>query len=69
VFEDIKTTDVEWLNDIRRIYKEVDGDNVLLFVKLFELSRKIVFVAVENDYTISAYPPVVYILVEMLYLF
>ena len=48
------------------MYKEAKGNNVLLFTKLFELGRKIAFIAVKDNHTIYPLSPYSNILVEML---
>jgi len=45
-FQNIKTPNVERLNKIRWMYKEIEDDNVFIFIKFLELDWKIAFIAI-----------------------
>ncbi len=49
--------------------KVAKGDNVLLFVELFELGRQMVLVAVQDDHPIFTFPLYEGMFIEMLDLF
>ena len=65
----IKTTNIWWLDKIKKVYKKVKNDNVLFFIEFFKLSRQIILVAIQNDYPISVFSPYEDIFVEILDLF
>ena len=66
MFQHIKTTNVEKLDEMRGVYKKTKSNNVLLFVKTFKLGREMALMAVQNDHPIYPLPPDLYMLVEML---
>ena len=46
LFQDIKTFNVERLGKMRWICKEVEDDDILLFIEFFELDWEVVFIVI-----------------------
>ncbi len=51
---------------MKGIYKEIEGNNTVVFIKLLKVNKNVVFIIVKNDYTIYIFPPGVYKLIKML---
>ncbi len=61
-----KAANIEWLEQMRRMRRHVESDNVVLLAIELEFGRVVAFVAVEDQQPIFAFRPRRYIVVEVL---
>ena len=64
-----KTSNIKWLEDIRRVRRHIERNNVILFVVELEVSRVVAVVAIEDKEAINPSYLSFSILIEVLNLF
>ena len=62
----LKAANIEWLEEVGRMWRYVEYNDVILLVIELEFGRVVAFVAVEDQQPIFAFRPRCYIVVEML---
>jgi hypothetical protein len=68
-FERVEISNIERLEDVRRVGRYIKGDDVVVFVVEFEVGRVVVVVAVEDEETMNPNCSSFGMFVEMLNLF
>ena len=54
-FQYAETPNVQWLGEMRGVYRQAEGDNLILFAELVKLSREVTFMTIKDNHPI--YPP------------
>ena len=64
-----KTSNIKWLEDIRRVRRYIERDNVILFIVELEVGRVVAVIAVEDKEAINPGYSSFSMLIEVLNLF
>ena len=61
-----KAPHVKRLQDVRRVWRHAEGDDLVLLTEILEVKRLVALVAVNNEQHMATYPPLLYLLNKVL---